>query len=588
MIRRLPFLLLTILLSLSVQWASAQAKQIQGQYLGKILPQSIEPAGAIEEESDGEKRKELRQRPKVVNPNALPQGNDPLQQTSFGSKSGKVSLASFQGLTEGFPPDPTGAAGPNHYVQAINKRYQVYDKQGNPLTEEIQLNQLWPGSANLGDPVVLYDRFVDRWVITQFQFNNDLLFAVSATSDPTGFYHTYAFAMPSFPDYPKYSIWSDGYYITTNGSPDNVAIVDKQAMVAGSSIANAQIFTMPLVEPPNSFHAALAADADGVLPPLGEPNYIFYFEDDAWGAPQDQIVVLALDVDWTDAQNSVLDTLQIIPTTPFDANFDPDWNDIEQPNTSQRLDAIASIFNFRAQYMRWNGYNSVLLCFAVDVDQQDLSGIRWLELRQDASADTFSIYQEGTYAPADGNSRFIGSMAMDFDGNIGLGFSISGPNTFPSLAVTGRMANDPLGEMTMQEEIIAEGQSSQNGNNRYGDYAHMALDPDGVTFWFTGEFLGENESRDTWIHSFALSERVGLNKNESPNLSFNSEKVSLNFVGNSNDYKLVIYNAAGQIIENHMLQSGQKKMNLNILPAGMYFASLYKGATQRTIKFIVQ
>ena len=143
-----------------------------------------------------------------------------------------------------YPPDPSGAAGPNHYVYAMNTSYRVYDKQGSPLTVSASLSSLWPGSSNEGDPIVMYDRHADRWFISQFQFSpNKILIAISETSDPTGAYYAYEFTLSQFPDYPKYSIWWDAYYMTSNSSHTAVAF-ERDAMLAGD--AGAQMISMSL------------------------------------------------------------------------------------------------------------------------------------------------------------------------------------------------------------------------------------------------------------------------------------------------------------------------------------------------------
>ena len=66
-----------------------------------------------------------------ANPNALPKGNDPLWQQQKGSHSNKAPLQNWQGTNfSAFPPDPSGAAGPNHYVHMVNSSYTIYDKTG--------------------------------------------------------------------------------------------------------------------------------------------------------------------------------------------------------------------------------------------------------------------------------------------------------------------------------------------------------------------------------------------------------------------------------------------------------------------------
>lgn len=71
---------------------------------------------------------------------------------------------------------------------------------------------------------------------------------------------------------------------------------------------------------------------------------------------------------------------------------------------------------------------------------------RWYEIRGVTSSSPY-VYQQSTFSP-DSISRWMGTMAMDKVGNIALGYSISSPTTFPGMALTGRLVNDPLNTMT--------------------------------------------------------------------------------------------------------------------------------------------
>ena len=87
-------------------------------------------------------------------------------------------IVSFRGMdnVNGFsPPDTIGDVGPNHYVQAVNTSYAVFDKSnGALLLGPFDVNDIWSGaggkcqSENDGDPIVLYDSTNDRWMISQF------------------------------------------------------------------------------------------------------------------------------------------------------------------------------------------------------------------------------------------------------------------------------------------------------------------------------------------------------------------------------------------------------------------------------------
>ena len=90
----------------------------------------------------------------------------------------------------------------------------------------------------------------------------------------------------------------------------------------------------------------------------------------------------------------------------------------------------------------------------------------------------------------------MGSIAQDRDGNMALGFSVSGSGIKPQIHYTGRLAGDPAGQMTQGEGVVIDGagaQSSGLGGNRWGDYSRMAVDPDDdCTFWYTNEYIPAN------------------------------------------------------------------------------------------------
>jgi hypothetical protein len=119
------------------------------------------------------------------------------------------------------PPDSNGDVGPNHYVQFVNLVFEMFDKTtGASVLGPAKGSDLWIGFGGVcdgnddGDPVVLYDQFTGRWLLSQFEIDSGTqCFAISQTSDPTGAYHRYAFDVsPGANDYPKIGVWSDGYY----------------------------------------------------------------------------------------------------------------------------------------------------------------------------------------------------------------------------------------------------------------------------------------------------------------------------------------------------------------------------------------
>lgn len=583
------------------QEVKSEVKHVQGTFLGITKPISEFKGPEAEEITHSEGSiKESRKRPTVVNENALPFGNDPILQESFGTKASKAPLVNFIGLNGGLPPDPSGAVGPNHYVQAVNSSYRVYNKSGSPLSGALPLSSLWAGSTNDGDPIVMYDRHADRWVVTQFQqTGNKILFAVSTTPDPLGTYATYSYSLSSFPDYPKYSIWSDGYYMTANSGSQNAVVFDRAAMLSGSATASYVALNTPGFTTQYGFKSVLPADADGDLPPFGTPNYMFYFQDDAWGGsvPNDVIKILKFNVDWSNPGSSSITLHQTLYPSAFNAVFTNSWNDIQQKGTSQRLDGIASIFNYRAQYIRWGSYNTVMLCNVVDVNNADKGGIRWYELRQDESTNQFSIYQEGTFAP-DSDSRFLGSIAMDLNGNIGMAYSISGPNSYPSLGYTGRHFFDPLGQMTVQEVRAIEGTGFQSSFNRFGDYSQMSLDPDGDVFWFTGEYIASGGSRRTRIFSFDMISPVSTPQYSMDKIDLvafqNGEILNIQMEGIqfTDEMRVQLMEISGKTVRAIDTKIDDEKLQLawdiSSLAKGTYIIAVGGNSFQRTQKIILK
>lgn len=424
-------------------------------------------------------------------------GNDPsILQTTGGDKPSLGMKASWAGQTaSGFRPfDPSGAVGPNHYVQMINSTtFKVYNKSTGAVILTGTLGNLWsPATANNGDPIVMYDKAADRWFLAQFGTSTDkkIYIAVSTTADPTGSYYTYTYVSPQFPDYLKFSVWHDGYYMTSNQTTQKVFCFERTAMIAGTP--GARSVYVNYTPPKSGFFVPLpACAADGTLPAAGTPCPIMSYEDNGWGTGfVDRVNIYNMIVNWSTTTPTASITLASqLPTAAFDGSYASNWNDCSQPGTTQKLDGIGGAMMYRAQWKSWTGYNTVVLNWAVKVSTSQRS-IMWVELRQNQSTGVWSIYQQGIYTP-DANTRWMGSIAMDNNGSIGLSYIKSNATSiYPGLYYTGRRTCDPLGTLPVTETTVIAGTGSQTGVNRVGDYAHTCLDPDGVTFWSTSEYMG--------------------------------------------------------------------------------------------------
>jgi hypothetical protein len=447
---------------------------------------------------------------------------DAVRQSRPGSLVSDTTIRNFEGTgNNGFyPPDPDGDVGPSHYFQVVNCRFAVYDKNGNKLlgpSNSSTIFQGLPNNSNDGDAIVLYDENADRWLFSQFSlpnYPNGPFYenvAISQTNDPAGSWYRYQFTFADMPDYPKLSAWRDGYYMTirrfASGSgnwlgPAAVAM-NRTKMLAGEASAEMVLFGLPVTS-----ECPLAADCDSDFPPEGTPCPVAYLTTNS-------VKVYDFTVDWATPANSTFLQGYSVPVTDFSYYS---GNVIPQPGTSTKLDAMSGKrIMFRMPYRTFGSWSSMLLNTTVNAG--GVAGIRWMELRN-ANFD-WSLYQEGTYAPADGNHRWMGSIAMDTDGDIALGFSVSGTSLYPSIRYTGRMNGDPPGEMTIAEKGIINGGGSQTtSDGRWGDYSAMTADPaEPGTFWYTQEYLSATSSANwkTRIGSFSFGNIFSATATATPN-----------------------------------------------------------------------
>ncbi len=464
-------------------------------------------------------------------------------------------LANFEGLSNqdnfnifGFrvnPPDPNGEVGRNYYVEMINLVFAVYDKNGNKLLGPVDTGTLWAGFAITdctdpsGDPVVLYDQFEDRWILTQFTTRGPEYWnciAVSQTSDPTGAYYRYAFSTGvNFPDYPKYGVWRDSYIITTREFGPTIEYgigvyaLERGRILQGDPNARVVSFFLDGNAPgmlPLVGDGLLPPDVDGhTKPPKGSPAPLVGTQDNdaSYGATFDALNIWELDVKWQANPVASITLKTQLPVASFDSIFpcglfagQTSRDCLPQPGVAPTANNLLDILSyrqrptFRLAYRNFGTYESLVTNQSVEA-LPGVAGARWYEIRRING--TYSVFQQGTFAPNDGVHRWMGSVAMDKKGDIALGYSVvNGTNVYPGIRYTGRLSGDPLGQMTLGEGTIIDGSGIQRtANSRWGDYTDITVDPtDDCTFWYVNEYYtlaGQLSSTAGWqtrIGSFKL------------------------------------------------------------------------------------
>jgi hypothetical protein len=478
-----------------------------------------------------------------VAPSSTNSRNGPLAPTTAATG---FNFDGIQGsvLTSGYPPDTNGSAGNDQYVETVNTTYEVWSldratKTPTSVLGPVDINTLWAGfggacqTQNAGDPVVLYDKVANRWLISQFTSGADAggLFyqcvAISTTADATGTYARYAFAVPDgnganggdFGDYPHYGVWTDAYYVMAHNfdnAPAGFSFVaglfgamDRTKMLAGNPAATWQVILDPL----EGGH--MPADLDGFAPPPAGAPGIFT------SVHPDGMYLYRMKVDFTNSANTVRTLQAKMPIAPASAACGG-GNCIPQPNNPTTLDSLADRLMFRLAYRNFIDHESLVISHSVDPGIAGVvSGIRWYEFRisgqPNAICSTYPCtYQQGTIADEpNGRSRWMPSLSQDGAENIIVGYSATGTlelTDAQSIRYTGRAKNHPLGTMTVPETIIFTGTRNEVADNtagtlpgRWGDYSSMSIDPaDDCTFWYANEYYAQG----TGVTNFDWSTRI--------------------------------------------------------------------------------
>ncbi|HEV7488032.1 MAG TPA: carboxypeptidase regulatory-like domain-containing protein, partial [Thermoanaerobaculia bacterium] len=435
-------------------------------------------------------------------------------------------IAVYEGLDRfnwgaGSPPDTNGDVGPNNYIQTVNTSIGVYRKSDGFQQAAFTFNTFMSQGAfgnlcdtnNFGDPVVLYDTFEDRWIISDFAFTTDIsgnvlapafqCFAASMTGDPvSGGWSFYSIQITdALNDYPKLGVWPDGIYMSANlftfgaGSTFKNArawAFNKAQMYAGSPTVKVVAFDIGggdfAVMPSN-------ARLQTGTPPPGRPN-LFVSTEEFLNA----LTVYKFHVDWNNISLSTFTG----PDEPLAATSWPNAAvaNAAQPGTATLLDVLQIRAMVQNQYTNFGGVESIWVPHTVRRgNTTGFAAPRWYQADVTGGTVAANLVQATTWDPDAANviNRFMPSLALDRVGNMAMGYSTSNGTTgFPSIKYAGRLAADPINTFSQTEQIFFTGTASQTGINRWGDYSAMTLDPDGCTFWYTSEYA--NPADQTFDH----------------------------------------------------------------------------------------
>jgi hypothetical protein len=445
------------------------------------------------------------------------------------SYAGSFDGLDFANWGAGHPPDTNGDVGPEYYIQTVNTSIGMWRKSDGARVAAFTFNTFmsqatWPAgnlcpTNNFGDPVVVYDSFNDRWVITDFAFTlsaqgNPVLpyqqcFAVSQTGDPvSGGWNFYSLTISDlFGDYPKFGVWNNGVinglFMTANmftaaGSFRNVRAYgfDLGAMEAGSSIVNVLSANLPTGSTvftglPGMAHAVTGA------PPTGRNETITVI----FSAKNARVWQLQT-TNFTSGTLSGPSTVTLATWTVAPASV---------ASPANRLDSLQERLMAQSQYVNLGGTEAIWLSHSVaNPSATSLAAPRWYQLNYTGGTVTTSgPLQQSTWAPDSTLSRWMPSLAVDKNNDMAIGYSVTSSTVNPRISWAGRLSTDPANTLGQTETTLVAGTGSQSGNCgssaciRWGDYSAMTIDPDGCTFWYTNEYYAVTGLNDlTKIGSF--------------------------------------------------------------------------------------
>ncbi len=408
----------------------------------------------------------------------------------------------------------------------MNTSIGIYDKPTGNRLAVFTFNTLFSTAAtgtpcdnsNQGNPVALYDALSDRWIVSDFAWSNYTsgamyqCMAVSQTSDPiNGGWAFYAWQTASggkIPDYPKLGIWPDGIYMSANifGTTGSQAFQNAQVwafnrteMESGTT-AHVVSFNLPQKIGATSLFGLLPSNlrTNGSPPSAGTPNYFTSI----YGTFAAR--VWKFHVDYGVPANSTLTG----PSNVTISSFSAGPGSVPE-KTGNNIDTLSYRLMMQNQYQNANGVESLWITHTVgNGGSPNVAQLRWYQLNvTGGTVVTAGPVQQGTWAP-DSKNRFMPSLALDKNGDMALGYSVSDSTMFPAIRYAGRLANDPFGTLGQGETSLIEGTGFQcckfsdgSTNTRWGDYSTMTIDPDGCTFWYTNEYYDSAPAtlaQDNW------------------------------------------------------------------------------------------
>jgi len=415
-----------------------------------------------------------------------------------------VVAQNFTAIAPGFstPPDTNGAVGPNHLVVITNGQFQVQDRAGGLITS-MTLLSFWSGLgvADAFDPRSYFDPHSQRFfVITCAERRSAasaMLFAVSATDDPTGVWHQWVLdADPLDVDWVDYgNIGFTSSEITFSGNMFSVAAdafggvrfwrINKASALSGGPLVVEDFRvtgvggTLVPVATFDAFESVQYVVRVGTSNLFGQGRIQLYSISGPLGASVLSVSAnAALGSPWSSTMPNApqLGTAALIET-----------------NDDRILSAV---------------YKNGRIWCTHTVGMPILGALRTSAKWWEVFPTTGQTRQEGVLDDPSGRSYYFPSLVVNNQGLMVIGCSGSSVSEYVSTFYAWRNPDSPLGALEGVARYHA-GVGPYSGP-RWGDYSSVYLDPvDGTSIWVLQQYA---EVANRWGIQWA---QLTVNENNS-------------------------------------------------------------------------
>ena len=403
-----------------------------------------------------------------------------------------AALGNDQAVT---PPDPQIAAGPQFLLEMVNSSGTVWTKSGS-LVKIFDLNAFFkvPSGYTFSDPRVLYDAFSGRWFASGVAFiaptyGSVLVFAVSATDDPSGAWSVYsADNNPNVThDQPKIGVSTDKFAISFNDFLNAALFQGASTWVFGKAAMLQGLSSIPgeAVGPdPSRVSIVPAIELSATA-----TEFMTYNNSDCGysgcnaGYPSVGLVSLT-----GDASNGTLAWNEA----------DPGIAATSQPPAADQPGLPGSIQTNDDRFLATVFENGLLWTVGNDActPPGDTAVRPCPRLIQLSTAG--AVVNQNFDLGATARDLYYPAVHMDTAGNMFLVYNISSTSDYVGVRITGQPAGSAP-QVVATPQTIQPGQGLYTCFMRWGDYNGAALDPATPNaVWVVGEYAGASSTNCEW------------------------------------------------------------------------------------------